>query len=68
MSLRLRLWLVGITWVALICPGKAAEVYSARNDLAGLGNVLLEHIQVFVVNFCDALGSESAKLSSAKKT
>ena len=33
MSLRLRLWLVGITWVALICPGKAAEVYSANVTL-----------------------------------
>ena len=33
MSLRLRLWLVGIIWVALICPGKAAEVYSANVTL-----------------------------------
>lgn len=33
MSLRLRLWLAVVTWVALTCPGKAAEVYSANVTL-----------------------------------
>ena len=40
---------------------------TAGHDLACLGNILLQRIQIFVVDLGHALSGETAKLSASKK-
>src|SRR5688500_13479047 len=41
---------------------------AARNDLAGFGDVALQHAEIFIVDLLDAFGGETAELTASEKT
>src|SRR5690606_14305758 len=41
--------------------------HAARHDLAGLGEVLAQGVEILVVDLLDALGGELAELAAAEK-
>src|SRR5690606_21209594 len=41
--------------------------HAARDDLAGLGQVLAQGVEILVVDLLDALGSELAELAAAEE-
>jgi len=41
---------------------------AAWNNLAGLSDVLLEDLEIFVIDLFYAFGSETAKLTTSEKT
>src|SRR5690242_5060139 len=51
--------------LALIARLRARD--AARHDLAGLGDVLAQHVEILVVDLDDALGREAAELLAAEE-